>query len=155
VRHAYSAFLLKICTPHFADDPWIYHVLVYPLYHRVDILIHAAHIDKHFKSALANYKDISYEKLHEYMTELSTAWYEENPPAGSSKRRASSLEEGEVGDIIEQSGASPPEVPAPPARRFSMETPKSRGAAVPPAAEAAAAAPPAGAAAAAAAAPAQ
>ena len=109
-------------------------------YYRADDPRSAAHIDKHFKSALANYKDSLYEQLHEYLTELLTAWYEENPPAGSSKRRVSSLEEGEVGDIIEQSGAPPPEVPAPPARRFSMETPKSRGAAVLPAADAAAAA---------------
>jgi hypothetical protein len=53
----------------------------------------AAHIDKHFKSALTNYKDISYEQLHEYLTELLTEWYEENPPVASSKRLVSSLEE--------------------------------------------------------------
>jgi hypothetical protein len=65
-------------------------------YYRADDPRSAAHIDKHFKSALANYKDISYEQLHEYLTELLTAWYEENPPAASSKRRVSLLEEGEV-----------------------------------------------------------
>ncbi len=117
-------------------------------YYSADDPRSTAHINKHFKSALANYKDISYEQLHEYLTELLTAWYEENPPAASSKRRVSLLEEGEVGDVLEPSGALTPAVPIPPAKRFSMETPKSRAAVAPPAAAAATAAPPAGAAAA-------
>jgi hypothetical protein len=84
-----------------------------------------AHIDKYFQSALEKYQDIPYNKLHEFLKELLTGWYDKYPPAAAgSKRSVCTLEDAEEGDVVNVAGTGQ-EGPAPaPRKQYSTQLPK-------------------------------
>ncbi len=121
---AYLETLVAFCPYYRADNPQV-----------------TAHIDKYVHSALEKYLDIQYNKLHGFLTELSTEWYNKYPPAAAgSKRSVHTLEDAEEGDVVKVAEAGQ-EGPAPaPKKWYNTQLPKRGGTAgVAPAAAAAAA----------------
>ncbi len=94
-------------------------------YYRADDPRVTAHIDKYYESALEKYQDIQYNKLHEFLTELLTVWYDKYPlAAAGSKRPVRTLEDAEEGDVVNiastgQEGAAPA-----PRKRYNTQFPK-------------------------------
>ncbi len=72
---AYLETLVAFCPYYRADDPRV-----------------TAHtgIDKYFHSVLEKYRDIPYDELHGFLTELLTEWYDKYPPAAAPQRQVPS-----------------------------------------------------------------